>query len=271
MLSRLRNHMSYANVVASLALFFALSGGAAYAASHYLITSTKQIKPSVLAQLKGKAGPAGTNGAGGAQGAAGPAGPAGPGGPTGAGSPGPEGKAGSPGESVTNKEIKVGEAKCKKLGGAEFKVGAGAGTEACNGQSGFTKVLPKGATETGAWGVGQLTTGGAVFAPISFSIPLEKSLEEQQTHFVTKEEWAKENGKNPPLACLGNPEEPKAEAGTLCVYVTEEAFVAGPLGDGILNPGSGGFGAATTGALVALSLEAGKAADAFGTWAVTAE
>jgi hypothetical protein len=44
MLSAIRRRMSYANVLASLALFFAMTGGA-YGASHYLITSTRQIKP----------------------------------------------------------------------------------------------------------------------------------------------------------------------------------------------------------------------------------
>jgi hypothetical protein len=63
----LRGRLSYANVMASLALFFAMSGGA-LAASHYLITSPKQIKPSVLKSLKG------ANGAKGANGSAGPAG-----------------------------------------------------------------------------------------------------------------------------------------------------------------------------------------------------
>jgi hypothetical protein len=53
MLSRLRGQVNASTVVATLALVFAMSGGA-YAASHYLITSTKQIKPSVLGQLKGK-------------------------------------------------------------------------------------------------------------------------------------------------------------------------------------------------------------------------
>jgi hypothetical protein len=60
-----------------LALFFAL-GGTAIGAKHYLITSTSQIKPSVLKALQGKRGPqgpAGTNGANGANGAQGPAGP----------------------------------------------------------------------------------------------------------------------------------------------------------------------------------------------------
>ena len=46
-----------------LALFFAL-GGSAIAAKTFLITSTSQIKPSVLAKLKGKNGKNGKNGSG---------------------------------------------------------------------------------------------------------------------------------------------------------------------------------------------------------------
>ena len=46
---------SASSVIASLALFFAL-GGTAIAAKHYLITSTSQIKPSVLKQLHGQEG-----------------------------------------------------------------------------------------------------------------------------------------------------------------------------------------------------------------------
>ncbi len=53
MFQQLRKHLGYANVTATLALFFAMSGGA-LAASHYLITSTRQIKPSVLSSLKGE-------------------------------------------------------------------------------------------------------------------------------------------------------------------------------------------------------------------------
>jgi hypothetical protein len=52
-----RRRLGYANVVATVALVFAMSGGA-FAASKYLLTSTKQIKPSVLAKLKGNRGPA---------------------------------------------------------------------------------------------------------------------------------------------------------------------------------------------------------------------
>ena len=64
-------------VIALLALFFVL-GGTAVAAKHYLITSTSQIKPSVLTKLKGNAGPGGPAGPAGAPGAQGAQGPAGP-------------------------------------------------------------------------------------------------------------------------------------------------------------------------------------------------
>ncbi len=77
---RRRMHLSPATVIASLALVFAMTGGA-YAASKYVITSTKQIKPSVLALLKKSAnGKPGANGAQGPGGGQGPAGAQGPGG-----------------------------------------------------------------------------------------------------------------------------------------------------------------------------------------------
>jgi hypothetical protein len=68
---------SPATAIALLALFFAL-GGTAVAARHYLITSTSQIKPSVLRQLHGNTGAQGPAGAGGPTGPQGPQGPAGP-------------------------------------------------------------------------------------------------------------------------------------------------------------------------------------------------
>ena len=67
---RRKRQFGYANVVSTLALFLVLAGGTAYAAHHYLITKTGQIKPSVLKSLKGKTGPAGPAGS------TGPAGPA---------------------------------------------------------------------------------------------------------------------------------------------------------------------------------------------------
>ena len=83
--------LTYGNVAATLALVLALSGSA-IAANTYLLTSTKQISPSVLKKLKGAKGPRGHKGVMGARGAAGPAGPAGAAGATGAaGAQGPKG------------------------------------------------------------------------------------------------------------------------------------------------------------------------------------
>src|SRR5579862_2335968 len=94
---RIRTRLTYANVVATLALVFAMAGGAA-AASHYLITSTKQISPKVLKELK-KPGTNGATGPAGAPGAAGPTGATGAAGANGnAGAEGKQGPQGVPGE-----------------------------------------------------------------------------------------------------------------------------------------------------------------------------
>jgi hypothetical protein len=93
MFSSVRRHLSYANVAATMALVFAMSGGA-LAASHYLVNSTKQINPKVLKKLKGNAG------AKGAKGVAGPAGPAGP--------QGKDGSAGASGTTVVDRARSVG-------------------------------------------------------------------------------------------------------------------------------------------------------------------
>ena len=79
---------SPATVLSALALFFAL-GGTAIATKHYLITSTSQIKPSVLKALHGQSGNPGADGLPGAQGPQGPQGATGPQGP--AGTPGASG------------------------------------------------------------------------------------------------------------------------------------------------------------------------------------
>ena len=69
--------LTYANVVATLALVFAMSGGA-LAASHYLINSTRQINPKVLKKLKAphghRPGATGATGKDGDRGAAGASG-----------------------------------------------------------------------------------------------------------------------------------------------------------------------------------------------------
>ena len=115
---RIRKHLSYANVVATMALVFSM-GGAAVAAQHYLINSTSQISPGVLKQLHGRGGrkgttggtgergpqgnvgPRGLRGLAGARGLIGPTGPAGAGDPGGggggaAGATGPTGEPGQP-------------------------------------------------------------------------------------------------------------------------------------------------------------------------------
>jgi hypothetical protein len=74
-----RKRLSYANVVATLALVLALGGGTAWA-TNYIIVSTHQIRPSVLKSLRGNRGPrgyAGTDGTNGTNGTNGPTGPAG--------------------------------------------------------------------------------------------------------------------------------------------------------------------------------------------------
>jgi hypothetical protein len=71
---------SPAAVLAGLALFVAL-GGTAVAAHRFLITSTRQIKPSVLRALRGAPGRDGPRGPAGPLGPSGPQGPQGPAGP----------------------------------------------------------------------------------------------------------------------------------------------------------------------------------------------
>ena len=91
----MRKSFNYANVTATLALFFAMTGGA-LAAKRYLINSTKQINPKVLKALHGatgKQGPIGLRGGTGPIGPLGPEGKRGLQGPEGfEGEPGPEGK-----------------------------------------------------------------------------------------------------------------------------------------------------------------------------------
>jgi hypothetical protein len=84
-----RRRLNYANVTATLALVFAMSGGA-LAAKHYVINSTSQLSPKVLKALKGKTGktgPAGAMGKEGPPGKEGGAGREGPPGKNGTGSP----------------------------------------------------------------------------------------------------------------------------------------------------------------------------------------
>jgi Collagen triple helix repeat (20 copies) len=284
-MSRLRPRITYANVVATLAMVFAMSGGA-YAASKFLITSTKQIKPSVLAQLKGKAGAAG---AAGAQGAAGPAGPAGPAGAKGEnGSPGEKGAPGTAGTSVTSKTLKEGEGGCS-AGGSEFTAAENKKTKACNGSPWTVGgTLPKGKTETGLWAAGPIEASAlpksALNVQLSFPIPLaapltnvvkcgEPSQSACQVHYINKlgKEVTATLTEVTSSQCLGSAEKPSAEPGNLCVYATSEE-AATSYSPGIIDPtwaaGAGQAGAATAGALLNVFIT-GESGQATGTWAVT--
>ena len=246
MFSKTRKHFNYANIALTVALVFAMSGGA-YAASKYLITSTKQISPKVLKALAGKTGRAG---------ATGPAGPQGPQGPE--GKPGATGKEGTPGKNGEN--------------GKE-------GTPGKNGENGKegspwtpNNTLPEGATEKGTWANVHTaaTANEASGSPISFTVPLARVLPEGHVHYF----GINEKGKGGGCPATSEASKPEAEAGNLCVFASAEENAkpaASSTSLTILNPEIPGLGeAGKTGAIVfSASLAAGEMR-AYGTWAVTA-
>lgn len=118
-MSNLTRRFTYANVAATLALVFSMTGGA-LAASHYLVNSTKQINPKVLRALKGAKGPSGAAGAVGAAGS--------PGSPGAAGATGPTGRQGTAGLSVEGEPGEPGRAGATGSTGPTGPLGAtGAG------------------------------------------------------------------------------------------------------------------------------------------------
>jgi hypothetical protein len=256
MFSHIRSRVTYGNVAVVIVVLFTMTG-AAYASGKWIITSPKQIKPSVLKSLQGKIGPrgsAGPTGPAGAQGSAGANGSQGVQGLTGKegpeGKPGPEGKQGPKGE---------------------------------NGTTGFTATLPSGKTETGAWAGGWATGGQVISTSISFSIPLAAPLsgagcnegkEPCKAHLVTVEQAAE---KEVPAGCIvggveGSATHPLAAPGFLCVYAALESKIV--FEPAVVKPITAPTepseeGAGETGAVLRfLALEAGGTAS--GTWAVTA-
>jgi Collagen triple helix repeat (20 copies) len=240
MFSVIRRRLCYANVVATLALVFAMSGGA-LAAGHYLLTSTSQISPKVLKALKGKSGPAGATGA---QGAAGSQGPAGAQGAQGLkGETGPAGAAGVQGLK--------GETGAPGANGKEGSPWTAGGT------------LPSGKTETGVWSINgaredATPTPRAVVG--SFAIALAEA---PAVNVIGPGEGEGEPKANLPAGCKGKVAEPKANPGNLCVF-EEAAFNVEILAPKIT--------AGTAGAWVAIAVpDFEEPYAAFGSWAVTAK
>jgi hypothetical protein len=236
MLKTISKRFTYANVAATLALLFAMTGGA-YAANKLLITSTKQISPKVLKALKGASGK---------NGAAGPAGPAGAPGVGTAGAVGPQGPAGGAGEKgIQGEKGEKGEQGVKGAAGSPWTAGG---------------KLPLNATETGTW---SLTIGKAIFgvvfgqgvAPISFTVPLAAAVAEANIKIEpvgykgTEEE------------CPGTAANAEAASGFLCIYEASDETEA---------PAELREIRATTPNGVVLSVFSEKEGHAaYGTWAVT--
>jgi len=258
MFSLLRNRVGIPGVIAVVALVLAMTGGA-WAASKYIITSTKQIKPSVLSALKGKAGPAGPAGANGTNGANGA-----PGAP------------GAPGTSVTNNKLNPGNEHCAE-GGAEFKVGSGAATFACTGEPGeagepgpegspwVAGAAPSGAELRGTWALNSNAAEAeeSVFTAVTTGVPLGG----------TVGPFIRAPGTFGPLECTGtaaaplpavNSEEGGAPAkGALCFYTAQATNIDPEFAQPKVTASKGGI-------VVRLQTLAAGPASAFGSWAMYA-
>jgi len=211
--------------IAVIALVLALTGGA-FAASGALTGKQKKEVIKIAKQYAGKPG---------APGATGPQGPAGPQGAAGAkgdkgdkGDPGTPGAPGAPGVSVTNTAIAPNGAKCGGLAGAEFKVGAGTPTFACNGADGLEGdqgpegspwtaggTLPANATETGYWAFHGMEADEEVWVPISFPIRMPVPLTAEHVHYGEANSGGAFEASG---ACPGTTPIPTAKPGELCVY-----------------------------------------------------
>jgi hypothetical protein len=255
-------------------------------------TTTKAKKKAAPKSARGPAGPKGATGATGPVGATGPAGPAGAKGENGAagtngtnGSNGEKGEKGAAGESVKSESlpVKPGAEHCEE-GGSEFTAAEGKKTYACNGEKGVIhpgETLPAEASEYGTWSLGPIEqaavptgyAGGRYLkVPVaSFAIPLAARLPEEDVHYINENgEEATDSGpvSGTPAECKGNAEKPTAEPGNFCVYAYRESGVKTKQ-ENILTGGNLQEGAGTTGAMEVFIITA-SAAEAFGTWAVTA-
>lgn len=264
-MNKIRERLGTAGFVISIVALLVALGGGAYAATGALTgTQKKEVKRIVQTEAKkfatggpqGPPGSAGANGPAGAKGDTGAAGAQGPAGPAGA-----EGMRGKAGTSVTNIPIAPNSSNehCP-AGGAEFRVGTGEPTFACSGEGGegggggFPETLPSGRSERGYFevlGEGGLVIGEAAVTTISFPFPLATPPAEALV--INTEASQEEKDK-----CPGEFLEPKATVGVLCLY------------RGFANEEKLTVTAALPSTFGAL-LQFPKTAQAFGTWAVTAE
>ena len=261
MFQTIRKHLSYANVAATMALVFALTGGAFAATSQSggggssgakaaaSVTPLAHAAKKKKAAPKGIPGPRGPKGETGAPGATGPTGGAGPAGPAGA-----KGETGPAGSGTQGEKGVQGE---KGLQGEKGEPG----------ETGFTETLPSGKTETGQFSEERKITEKEFWlVPISFSIPLKTGV---TPHYV------KEGENSLPAGCLGSVVKPEAEAGNLCVFVKKEE------GTTLLSFLDAGTESTTltgpTGEMIHIKAEPVENSGfpepsvVYGTWAVTAE
>jgi Collagen triple helix repeat (20 copies) len=274
MFSRVRSRIGVSGVIAVVALVVAMAGGA-YAAGKFVITSTKQIKPSVLTQLKGSQGPAGPQGPAGANGKDGAAGAVGE-----KGAPGATGATGAAGTAgATGATGAAGTAGATGASGATGAKGA-TGATGATGTAGTAgepwtpnNVLPPEAMETGSWGGFLVEEEPEVWRglfPISFPIPLAAAIPTSDVSIIEVGGIVPPVCQNPTHSGTATVENPEAGPGELCVYETVNpeslsltAFQSGKFGIG--SPGAGVSGAVLAPGLSEFSTRL------YGTWAVTAE
>ncbi len=240
-MSTLRTRFGIPGVISTIALVFAMTGGAF--AAKYLITSTKQISPSVLKKLKGAAGPAGAAGAQGAQGAA--------------GANGTNGTNGSDGTSAKTKAFAGVKGSCTE-GGIEVESASPValvcngkkGTNGTNGSPWVVGTAPQGVVMKGTWAIQKYHEATSntenIPVPISTGVPIDP-LGGLGLNAVYMPPGPADPAN--PVGCTGTAEEPKAElaeatpnGGTVCIYAAVATNLREPNIAGSFNLGKSGGG-----------------------------
>ena len=235
--------------IAILALVMAMVGGA-YAAGGLTKSQEKQVV-KIAKKYAGKPGANGTNGSNGAPGEK--------------GATGAPGTPGANGTSVTNTALSPGNGSGNcEAGGAEFAVGTGAPTYACNGE-GAGSILPEGKEEKGTWTITQHASENdeQIDVPINFPIPLAEEVANSQAVYSPGSEAH---------GCKGGVGNPTAEPGYFCVYHSGESNLEFTDFSAVTHFGTvkpyGGFLVFLTVLSGEQEAEGGAQAFVSGTWAV---